>query len=76
MAKQDYKIEIILQADVTETPVRDWLTDALSEGHWKYRTLNIYSTDITAIEISRIEGEISELQKLLTFGTRKEKKWS
>ena len=49
MAKQDYKIEIILQADVTETPVRDWLTDALSEGHWKYRTLNIYSTDITAI---------------------------
>ena len=50
MAKQDYKIEIILQADVTETPVRDWLTDALSEGHWKYRTLNIYSTDITAID--------------------------
>ena len=27
-------------------------------------------------EISRIEGEITELQKLLTFGTRKEKKWS
>ena len=50
MAKQDYKIEIILQADVTETPVRDWLTDALSEGHWKYRTLNIYSTDITAFD--------------------------
>ena len=50
MAKQDYKIEIILQADVTETPVRDWLTDSLSEGHWKYRTLNIYSTDITAID--------------------------
>ena len=27
-------------------------------------------------EISRIEGEITELQKYLTFGTRKEKKWS
>ena len=27
-------------------------------------------------EISRIEREITELQKLLTFGTRKEKKWS
>ena len=29
-----------------------------------------------ASEISRIEEEITELQKLLTFGTRKEKKWS
>ncbi len=27
-------------------------------------------------EISRIEEEITELQKYLTFGTRKEKKWS
>ena len=27
-------------------------------------------------EISRIQGEITELQKYLTFGTRKEKKWS
>ena len=27
-------------------------------------------------EISRIEREVTELQKLLTFGTRKEKKWS
>jgi hypothetical protein len=27
-------------------------------------------------EISRIEVEITELQKYLTFGTRKEKKWS
>ena len=26
-------------------------------------------------EISRIEGEITELQKLLTFVTRKEMKW-
>ena len=27
-------------------------------------------------EISRINAEITELQKLLTFGTEKEKKWS
>ena len=27
-------------------------------------------------EISRLTGEITELQKLLTFGTRMEKKWS
>ena len=27
-------------------------------------------------EISRLEEEITELQKLITFGTRKEKKWS
>ena len=27
-------------------------------------------------EIFRLEEEITELQKLLTFGTRKEKKWS
>ena len=27
-------------------------------------------------EISRLEEEITELRKLLTFGTRKEKKWS
>jgi hypothetical protein len=26
-------------------------------------------------EISRIEGEVTELRKLLTFGTKKEKKW-
>ena len=29
-----------------------------------------------ASEISRIEEEITELQKLITFGTREEKKWS
>lgn len=50
MAKQDYKIEIILQADVTEKSVRDWLPGALEEGEWKYRTLKIYSTDISAID--------------------------
>ena len=27
-------------------------------------------------EIFRLEEEITELQKLLTFGTKKEKKWS
>ena len=27
-------------------------------------------------EISHIEREITELRKLLTFGTKKEKKWS
>ena len=27
-------------------------------------------------EISRLQAEITELQKYLTFGTRKEKKWS
>jgi len=27
-------------------------------------------------EISRLDAEITELQKLLTFGTRTEKKWS
>ena len=27
-------------------------------------------------EISRLEKEITELRKLITFGTRKEKKWS
>ena len=27
-------------------------------------------------EISRIEAEIKELHKLLTYGTRKEEKWS
>ena len=29
-----------------------------------------------ATEIFRLEEEITELQKLLTFGTKKEKKWS
>ena len=29
-----------------------------------------------ASEISRLTEEIAELQKLITFGTRKEKKWS
>ena len=29
-----------------------------------------------ASEISRLTEEITELQKLITFGTRKEKKWS
>ena len=29
-----------------------------------------------ASEISRLNEEITELQKLITFGTRKEKKWS
>jgi hypothetical protein len=27
-------------------------------------------------EISRLEEEITELRKLITFGTREEKKWS
>ena len=30
----------------------------------------------SASEISRLTEEITELQKLITFGTRKEKKWS
>ena len=46
---QDYQITITVQADVTEKSVREWLPQALEEGEWKYRTIKIYGTDITAI---------------------------
>ena len=47
---QDYKIEIIIKADVSKKSVKEWLPSALDEGDWKYKVVRIYSTDITPID--------------------------
>ena len=50
MKTQDYKIEIIIKADVSKKSVKEWLPDALDEGDWKYRVVKLYSSDITPID--------------------------
>ena len=52
MKTQDYKLEIIIKADVSKKSVKDWLPSALSEGDWKYKVVKLYSTDITPIDRS------------------------
>ena len=52
MKTQDYKLEIIIKADVSKKSVKDWLPSALSEGDWKYKVDKLYSTDITPIDRS------------------------
>tara|TARA_Y100001951_G_scaffold71254_1_gene58186 strand:+ start:250 stop:468 length:219 start_codon:yes stop_codon:yes gene_type:complete len=50
MKTQDYKIEIIIKADVSKKSVKEWLPDALDEGDWKYKVVKLYSSDITPID--------------------------
>lgn len=52
MKTQDYKLEIIIKADVSKKSVKDWLPSALSEGDWKYKVVKLYSTDVTPIDRS------------------------
>ena len=47
---QDYEITIVVQADVTEKEVKEWLPRALEEGEFKYKLLKIYSSDTTPID--------------------------
>jgi hypothetical protein len=49
---QDYKITIIIKADVSEKGVKEWLPDALKEGDWNYRVVKLYSTEIKPIDRS------------------------
>ena len=39
MKTQDYKLEIIIKADVSKKSVKDWLPSALDEGDWKYKVV-------------------------------------
>ena len=41
MKTQDYKLEIIIKADVSKKSVKDWLPSALSEGDWKYKVVKL-----------------------------------
>ena len=52
MKTHDYKLEIIIKADVSKKSVKDCLPPALSEGDWKYKVVKLYSTDITPIDRS------------------------
>ena len=52
MKTQDYKLEIIIKADVSKKSVKDWLPSALDEGDWKYKVVKLYSTDVTPIDRS------------------------
>ena len=52
MKTQDYKLEIIIKADVSKKSVKDWLPSALSEGDWKYKVVKLYSRDVTPIDRS------------------------
>jgi len=48
---QTYKIEITVEADpVADGHPRDWIDEAMKEGHFKYKTLTIYGTDITPLD--------------------------
>ena len=52
MKTHDYKLEIIIKADVSKKSVKDWLPSALDEGDWKYKVVKLYSTDVTPIDRS------------------------
>ena len=47
---QDYKITIVVKADVTEKTVKEWLPGALEEGEFKYKIIKVYSTDTTSVD--------------------------
>ena len=52
MKTHDYKLEIIIKADVSNKSVKDWLPSALDEGDWKYKVFKLYSKDVTPIDRS------------------------
>ena len=47
--EQDYKITLVVKADVTEKSVKEWLPRALEEGEFKYRLIKVYSTETMPI---------------------------
>ena len=49
MKTQDYKITLVVKADVTEKSVKEWLPRALEEGEFKYKLIKVYSTETTPI---------------------------
>ena len=38
---QDYKITLVVKADVTEKTLKEWLPRALEEGEFKYKIIKI-----------------------------------
>ncbi len=49
--KQTYEIKITCEVDVDEDGhPRDWIDAAMDEGHWKYKLVKLYGTDITPID--------------------------
>ena len=48
--EQDYKITLVVKADVTEKSVKEWLPRALEEGEFKYKLIKVYSTDTMPID--------------------------
>ena len=71
---QDYKITLVVQADVTEKEVKEWLPRALEEGEFKYKLVQIYSTDTMPINrddpeykyVTDIDRDFKKKQKELT----------
>ena len=47
---QTYEIKIIFDADVEDGDPKDWLPEALEEGHFKYKTQKIFSTEVKPID--------------------------
>jgi len=48
---QTYEIKITLEVDVDKSGhPRDWIKEALEEGHWNYKIEKIYGTDITPLD--------------------------
>jgi len=45
---QTYKITIV--ADTDNNDPKDWVKEALDEGHWKYKFTKIYGIDIEPID--------------------------
>jgi len=50
MKTQTYEIKIIFDADVEDGDPKDWLPEALEEGHFKYKTQKIFSTEVKPID--------------------------
>jgi hypothetical protein len=50
MTIQTYKITITFDADVKDGDPKDWLPEALEEGHFKYKTHTIFGTEVEPID--------------------------
>ena len=55
--KQPYKIELILEADVSEEPVKDWILNSIKSSG---KVVKVYTIDIKAINLDDAEYKFLE----------------
>ena len=53
--EQGYKVEITFTQPLKEQDPFEWVSEAIEEGHFKYKTNRIYATEVTPIDIESAE---------------------